>query len=511
MAKRDLFHKLSYKEQLEEILEKKTFSADCKNLLLSMLYKIETSYNDYETVKRMVDSKKELIEEILTSIENCDDIRLIDPNSAKMTQFKKKNIMFKVDQQRNKIETEPNEKAMLNAIYSLPIEKKVYLDEEHSAIRNSLPFILEKGRNINKAEIIRDFDAWSWNTSFREMPDIECNIIYQNLQMLLGKEFLEEWMKLENTKNSLEMLNNKLMETLNKKDAEEFLKLIFKLSIIIYCKNDIKEKIRLREELNWNTKELKKLNDTVNLVKEITDVKSKAIDKIDKIDRILNDKKAFEKELKKANAEEGDIRVLTPDDLETRLKRQRKKMEKQIKDANNMLLVKQYMELKSQIIKDNILLNAINETDKKEEYVLELQKYFIKGLKSKINSLETRKEIIDLVYIVRYYNFIPYFDEKYIKDVEQIKDNINEVEEILIDKLIKLKFVNRFTDNEDFDKNLIKKIFNMRMINLENIIVEFTDDNQVLFFDVETIEEKFEVDIGEAKILKHNRKIKLFV
>ena len=68
MAKKDLFHKLSYTEQLEEILEKKTFSADCKNLLLSMLYKIDTSYNDYETVKRMVDPKRQVIEDILKII-----------------------------------------------------------------------------------------------------------------------------------------------------------------------------------------------------------------------------------------------------------------------------------------------------------------------------------------------------------------------------------------------------------------------------------------------------------
>ena len=246
MAKKDLFHKLSYTEQLEEILEKKTFSADCKNLLLSMLYKIDTSYNDYETVKRMVDPKRQVIEDILNIIKDCNEIKLI--SSAKIEQFKKKNIRFKVDQQKKKIETEQNENAMLNALYNLPIEKKVYLDEEHSAIRNSLPFILEKGKSINRAEIIRDFDAWSWNTTFSEIPNIEANIIYQNLQMLLGKEFLEEWMKLENTKNSLEMLNIKLNEILERKESEEFLFLIFKLSIITCSENDTKEKKRLKSE-----------------------------------------------------------------------------------------------------------------------------------------------------------------------------------------------------------------------------------------------------------------------
>ena len=40
MAKKERFNRLSPNEQLEEILETKTFSIDCKNLLLSMLYKM---------------------------------------------------------------------------------------------------------------------------------------------------------------------------------------------------------------------------------------------------------------------------------------------------------------------------------------------------------------------------------------------------------------------------------------------------------------------------------------
>lgn len=507
MAKKDLFHKLSYTEQLEEILEKKPFSADCKNLLLSMLYKIDTSYNDYETVKRMVDPKKQVIEDILNIIKDCEDIKLV--SSAKMEQFKKKNIKFKVDQQKKKIETEQNENAMLNAIYSLPVEKKVYLDEDHSAIRNSLPFILEKGRSINRAEIIRDFDAWSWNTTFSEISSIECNLIYQNLQMLLGKEFLEDWMKLENNKNSLEMLNYKLNEMLERKEAEELLYLIFKLSIIICSENDAKENKRLKEEFSWNTKELKRLNDTVKLVKESSNIKAKAIQQIEKIDKTLNDKKLFEKELKRINAKETEFRILTPDDLENRLNRQRRKLENQIKEANNMLYVKQYMAIKSKIIQENNLLKAIEETDKKEEYILKVQKYFIKGITSKILLEENRKQIIDLMYILRYYEFLPYFNEIYIRDIEELKGAINNTEDVLIDKLMELKIVNRFSNNKELDKEIIKKIFSIRMVNLENINIEFVDDNEVIFYDVETIEKKFIIE-NEGTKLKYNKKIKLF-
>ena len=52
------FSKLkNYNKLLEEVLEKKYFSGNAKNILLSMAYKIENSYDDYKTVKRNVKTK----------------------------------------------------------------------------------------------------------------------------------------------------------------------------------------------------------------------------------------------------------------------------------------------------------------------------------------------------------------------------------------------------------------------------------------------------------------------
>ena len=71
MGKNKILSKLNirdYNNELEKILENKLFSYDVKNLLLSMLYKIENAYRDYETVKVEVPSKKEFIENILRII-----------------------------------------------------------------------------------------------------------------------------------------------------------------------------------------------------------------------------------------------------------------------------------------------------------------------------------------------------------------------------------------------------------------------------------------------------------
>ena len=72
MKKEDFLSKLNikdYNNQLEDILEKKSFSEGAKNILLNILYKIETAYEDYNKVKIDTITKKDILEEIIEIIE----------------------------------------------------------------------------------------------------------------------------------------------------------------------------------------------------------------------------------------------------------------------------------------------------------------------------------------------------------------------------------------------------------------------------------------------------------
>ena len=60
-----IFSKLKdYNYILDQMLEKKNFSEDAKNLLLSMIYKIETSYKDYSQIKGIFQKQNDFIDEI---------------------------------------------------------------------------------------------------------------------------------------------------------------------------------------------------------------------------------------------------------------------------------------------------------------------------------------------------------------------------------------------------------------------------------------------------------------
>ena len=67
------------------ILEKKSFDESAKNLLLSILYKIEASYKDYEKTKPNVMSKEEYIKRFIQIIqENCDHLNICKMNSKEV-------------------------------------------------------------------------------------------------------------------------------------------------------------------------------------------------------------------------------------------------------------------------------------------------------------------------------------------------------------------------------------------------------------------------------------------
>ena len=119
------FSKLkNYNKLLEEVLEKKYFSGNAKNILLSMAYKIENSYDDYKTVKRNVKTKDEFLVETIYNVQNyCEHIKLVEPNSEKAELLKKYNVLALTNEKEKSILSFPTEIAlyMLYLIFHLNI------------------------------------------------------------------------------------------------------------------------------------------------------------------------------------------------------------------------------------------------------------------------------------------------------------------------------------------------------------------------------------------------------
>lgn len=505
MRTNDILSKFqSNNNKLETVLAKKDFSGDVKNLLLSMQYNISSSYNDYANIKVNVENKNKFIEEIIDIINKCESIELVRPSTEKGMNFMKQGITNEVDTYARTIKVFPTEKAMLFALFKMN-DTKMYLDEKYNQIRIALPELLNEGRDINKIEIIRDFNAWSWNTLPSEISNIDCNLIYQNLLILLGFDFLDNWMKLENQKDTMEKIEEKLKSEYEEEKVDKLLDLIYKISIIICTGRNKNEKQRLLDEKVWDEKELERLNDKKKLVAELTKTKKEKAKEIENIDKMLNDPILLAMEFERRNESLPQYKkIFSVQSLRPTIQKERKKALTEIDECNKLLDAKTYVKRKQELENNVELLSEVQNTRNKEKYKMDIQKIFIKCLEEKLEKIkdeEQKRELLQLFRVLRYYNFIVYDKERFIKDVEALQEEIEELEENAIIKLYKFKALNTITKDLETDIRIIKPILSSRIMNLENVYIQainrerrleiniFDGDIQELGFEIENIKE----------------------
>ena len=174
-----LFPKLrDYNNELEEILEKKTFSSNAKNLLLSMIYKLEICYRDYDQVKVYSLNKNEFFSNILNVIKNyCDNVKIVEPNSVDAELLKKNDVEALTNSNERSMLIYPTEQSILYALCD--IEPKYFYIKENFIFKNVFQRILVDGYKQNTMEIFENFNGWSWDIN-RDITKSACvsNLIY---------------------------------------------------------------------------------------------------------------------------------------------------------------------------------------------------------------------------------------------------------------------------------------------------------------------------------------------
>lgn len=521
--KEDIFSKFKdYNNELEKILENKDFSKDSKNLLLSMFYKLETSYSDYETVKRNVKTKQEYLENILENIKYCNSIVLIKPNTEEFEEFKNENKIFDVDLKLRKIRVIDNELDLLSSILELN-NFKIYLDERYNLIRNSFPYILNTGNDMDNTEVLRDFNAFSWNINAKEIENIYVKLIYENLKFALSQNLIKKIEESSADFDLIKFIREDLEENNDKKTVDDFLNIIFKLSIIIYIEQSKIERKRLSEEYEVIEEDLETIKNKKEYINKIIDRKIELNKKIRSLDLILNNDELLVKEFNERNDNELYNKIFNIKNFEEKLKRDRDRTLQKIEESNKKLDPKQYIEDKNRIQDDYKLLKDINfekNADNKKILFKELknlQKIFIeKIIPKKIEKLDTKEELINLLYQIRYYNFIPYDKEKAVYEEIELRKLSENVAEILLNKFYNLKIINTISTNKVNDINIIKQILFTKIINLEEIYIEIIKEEKsykiYIYDDKDTLEviQEIELEFNKKDRIKLKKQIKLF-
>lgn len=505
MEKEKLISKLNikdYNNQLEKILSKKPFFEDIKNLLLSMLYKIENAYEDYILVNGETKTKKETLEQILKIIANdCKKIEIVNTKESKTIEKEKKIITY--------LDT----KKMLYEIYQIDSNKFKVLDE-YSIIKNALEYTLNQGYSIASDEVIRDFDGWSWNIIANEIEDLMANFIYQSLKIIVGQDFLENWKK-DGKEDYIVKLNDKLENEYKAEMMEKIITTIIQMAILNIVKNNEQEKNRLIEIQNKLQKEANEMENKKEYITALGVIKKQTMTKIKKIDNILNNDRALKREFIDRNQLlDMEHRIFSLSDLAEILEKEREEQMQKLDECSKKMEPLNYIKNKEETFRNLAIIKELNLKETDEEIYNKKTKELIeivnKAIKIKVEKTENKEELIRLIYKIRYYSKIYIENDKKISEIA----DMNPIQKYIITEACKRKNVTIFSKNIKENYDIIKNILELDIIELEKIYFKFVSKNEKIELEIYDEENKYktiEFDKIEELNVKMNKKIKVFI
>lgn len=539
---KDIFSKIikDYNNELEIILEQKAFSSDVKNLLLSMLYKIENAYEDYKKVKVNVCEKKQFVEEILETIkEKCEEIEIIKPLSEEGSKLYENNINCIVDKENKKIKTFQNEKSILDAILQMR-QQDIELNEKYELIENPIKELLKTGNNMNSLEVIRDFNGWSWDITTIEMKNIIYNKLYQLLIILIGSKIIDTWVnnrkseetdeipsnvilsskynenygitkkEMQEQKDYVEEIVTKFYKLYGKEKTKKFFENLIQIIILESSKTNEEYRTKITKEIAQINEELERMKNNKTFLEELSLQKKEIAKQIKDIDTILNDEKELKKEYEKRNKKlPNKEKIFSVSHLKLMYEKQREKLLKEIKNINTKMEPEQFIQIKRTMQEKLEFYEhiQIEEMSNKNTVRLlkELEEIFLECILEKIEKANEKNTLEKIIYELRYYKLIPPIVTK----------ETDEIEKKLIKKACEQKILTKFSEKEETNYQILKHIFTSKIIDLSETVytLKYTKGTLTLnIYDGKTHDETKQIPITEKTELsvKLNKKIKIW-
>ena len=482
MAKRKLISH-DYKDELASIVEEKGFGHEAENLILNMFYKIEESYPNYKTVKRVAPDLEDIEYQIVeTTLNGLDNIKVATPRNQlqKYLTTNKLNLYSEDDKINNKtLLTAPNSKSLIYNISKIAVKPaKKRWGEAAVALYTAINI----GKCTAISEIIRDFTGWAWTSDEKELESIECNIIFTYLLFLIGPSLFE----------------NVDLNVIKTSVTPEFFNELKNACIQFYTSNYLNRNEEILNRIYEDKIDLAKMKKRAPLIAKQIEDRKKVADEIGKYKKILNSAAALKKNFvlynQKASASK---KIFSVSDYAEQLENQKTKLEKRL----------------SQIDKNGNPNNYFKDLEKLEyeikfyeskTAITKLTKEFLKAFELKVRKAKSKRDILDLLYQVRYLSNLP----KWIIKLDDIK-------EILIPKAIKAEVIQPISNNDLLDYRILRGLFNSQVVLLEKLTIKLTSsDNKihVEIYDGDMIDQKYDVPVPEGSDveIRTTRKIKIF-
>ena len=513
--------KKNFNNELEHVLENKAFDENTKSLLLSILYKLETAYSDYAQVKKNVMPKDEFLQIIIDIIQkDVDKINIVKMGSEEAKILE--NRTFKIDKKNKEITCYPIERKLLYALLKISKKEKIIKDK-YFVISKTISDLVNTGNNISMVEPMRDFNGFSWAVVTKDIESVEHNLIYQNLRIMVGAEFLNKWIyNRESIIDYFELFKEKLEKLYGNNKREEIIDSISKLSVLLEVKYEIEKTKKFLNGKREIESRLKEINNKEEFTVKLTKEKKELNKQIMNIDTLISDKKLLQEEYKKRNAKLPlEKKIFSMRVLAQMLKAERVKLETKRENINKMLNPQKFMKYQKELEEKYKYIQYIETTNIEKKIaaeLLEFQKRFLECYKIKVEKIKTKEEIINCIIELRYYLNVPLTRKNRIIELNLLATQIQDVAQLLINKAIQEKTLVNISNQNGLNFYILKEIFKTKIIDLEGINIELTQENQRLYlqiFDEKVFDEK--IDLGDIRQfdlkqlnIKLNKTIKVF-
>ena len=267
---------------------------------------------------------------------------------------------------------------------------KKILNNKYEEATIAVSDFINIGKNIDRVEVLRDFNGWSWTTIKKEIENIDANLIYQTLQIVFGKEFLDNWVQdKDGIIDYFEVISNE-NKKYGKKLVEDLKKLLINIAII----NDVKENKEFAKDIKQKLKELdeklKEYDNTEANIEKISEHRKQAMKQLKDIEKILGQKTRLKAEYEKRNREAPiEKKIFNIKVLQKGLNDQKKKLLNEINEDNYMLNPTNYVQEKNKLEqkKNRLKISKITKEQKKE-LLINFVKDILQCLNLKIKSIE---------------------------------------------------------------------------------------------------------------------------
>ena len=385
--------------------------------------------------------------------------------------------------------------------------------------------------------------------------NIYYDIIYKNLLWLIG---IDKLIELKKTKQCIYYMKKYLLKKYRKENVEKLIT-ILKEMIFVFGTDEEKEK-----EISANKKALDMYNamkDIRKFIEKVNEEKKKNNKLIAEYDKILNSQKVLErefeeytkqtKEVKEEKKKEDDgksiaiseleqivdilnmdeennkngeqqditknIEVFSIDIFEKRKKLYEKNLElAKIGNPENYVEHKRLLE---DSIKHILRYQEVKDDEKAkekliEDLILEYQQVVYDMLEDRIDVLYTNEEVIDEIYRQRYIRYQNVGKNKYIYQVTELYQKMDNVLHLIVEKALKFDILERLSEESNTNYAAISPALKTAILSLEDIRVALYTgkitllciyDGNVLIKEIEL----FDVDPKLVSI-PTKKKIKLF-